>query len=221
MNYNLIGLDFSINKPAMTAYINNNLYFYVWPSSIDNKSLQILKDNDVNITNRQLDPINIKDSTLLNREHISRAIELSSLIIRDIKYLLTLGHPNTQTFLASEGLSFGSTGDAALNLAMYKAIFLSDVAQKLNIWNFYTYAPITIKSIAGCSKKNQNKKEDMINAFKNEHIMHKLMETININENSLKKKTNYIPTIDDIVDSYFCLKTLHNKLKLNCINEWS
>lgn len=29
-----IGFDFSMNKPAMTAYCNNRLYFYFWPSKL-------------------------------------------------------------------------------------------------------------------------------------------------------------------------------------------
>lgn len=214
---NLIGIDFSINKPAMSAYINDKLYFYVWPISIDDKSLNILIENNVNVTNRNLSSVNEKDSTLLNQIHILRAIDLSKLIVNDIKKIID---NNSKTLIATEGLSFGSTGDAALNLAMYKSIFLSNVVTELNITDFYTYAPITIKSIAGCAKKSENKKENMINAFINEPVMHKLMSTINDNPEKLKKKTNYIQTIDDIVDSYFCLKTLHNKLKLNYIEQW-
>lgn len=219
-NINLIALDYSMNKPAMAAYINNKLYFYVWPLDIDNKSEILLKENDVNVCNRHLGPVNSKDSTLMTQIHIKRAIDLSATIIRDIKSLIYLAHPGNETYLASEGLSFGSTGDAALNLAMYKAILLSDIAQKLNIWNFFTYAPITIKSIAGCAKKNEGNKINMIDAFINEQPMHQLMETLNKNPDSLKKKINYIPTIDDIVDSYFCLKTLYTKLNLNYIPEW-
>lgn len=219
-NINLIALDFSMNKPAMSAYINNELYFYVWPLNIDSKSESLLKENNVNVCNRHLGPVESKDSTIMTQIHIKRAIELSSIIIRDIKSLIYLAHPSTETYLASEGLSFGSTGDAALNLAMYKAILLSDIAQKLNIWNFFTYAPITIKSTAGCAKQKENKKENMIDAFRNEIPMHQLMSTIKNNPDSLKKKINYITTIDDIVDSYFCLKTMHSKLNLNCISEW-
>lgn len=223
MNTNLIALDFSMNKPALSAFINGKLYFYVWPLNIDSKTEFILQENSVVVYNRHLDSIHPKDfndSTMLTQIHIKRAIDLSDKIVKDIEYLIHDYKDNT-TYLSTEGLSFGSTGNEALNLATYKAILLADIAKRLNIWNFYTYSPITIKSTAGCSKKGSYSKLNMIESFMKEKPLNDFMLNIINHTDVFKKKVNFIDTVDDIVDSYFCLKTMYKKLKLTGITEWN
>jgi hypothetical protein len=73
----------------------------------------------------------------------------------------------------------------------------------------FTYAPITIKKTAGCSKKG-TKKADMIEAFK---IMpNEFSKYLRNNESLFKTKGgNWITHLDDLVDSFWALETLREK----------
>ena len=214
----IFAFDFSINKPAMCAFINNKFYFYTWPLNIDKKSYEILNNCDVNIINRDLSSIDKKkyDSHSLVLEHIKRSIQLVDLIISDIKELISKNNIDiNDIIISSEGLSYGSNGDATLNLASYKQVFLNEI-YKLGITNIKTYSPITIKSVAGCSKKNLLGKDKMIQAILTiDDIEHNFIKTIKYNQDALKKKTSFVMTVDDLVDAFWCLQTTIVKENLN------
>ena len=75
----LIGFDFSMNKPAMTAYHNGKLYFYFWPLKLSDKKEEKYKDCCVNVFPRGLDAIDPKkmDNSQIVLIHTIRASELS------------------------------------------------------------------------------------------------------------------------------------------------
>ena len=54
----------------------------------------------------------------------------------------------------------------------------------------------------------------MINAFKKETPLNAFMEMMQNDDSVFRKKSAYIHTIDDIVDSYWCLKTLCKKIEV-------
>ena len=70
----IFAFDFSMNKPAMTCLIENELSFYIWPLNIDKVTQEKLDSCDINIVNRKLNPI--KDKSLneseLIIEHVTR-----------------------------------------------------------------------------------------------------------------------------------------------------
>lgn len=209
----IISFDFSINKPAMCIYHNNKLYFYTWPLNIDNKSIEILRQCDVNVYNRNLQPINKKqyDSNSLVYEHVKRSSSLTNLIINDIMSFIKFHNIDKKNIIiSSEGLSYASNGDATLNLAAYKQVLLTKLYEN-DLVNIKTYSPITIKATAGKSKKGEGSKTSMIDAIKEEEKNHKFIEILSTNDNLLKKKTAYIQTVDDLVDAYWCLKTTLKK----------
>lgn len=214
-----IGFDFSINKPAMTIYKNSKYEYYIWPLKLSENKIKLYKESDIHILSRELDSISeLKHLSLseLTLEHTARAINLANIIVSDIKKELK-NINNYSLYICSEGLSFGSNGDAALNLATYKGILLSKLYE--NFYNnglkgLYTYSPISIKSIAGCAKKqDRNKKVSMINAFIAQKDNNCLFKENLINK-KLLAKSNYIPCVDDIVDSYWALKTMIKKENL-------
>ena len=205
----IFAFDFSINKPAMCIYHNNEIYFYTWPLNIDNKSELLLTDCNINVNNRQLNSIDKKkyDSNSLILEHTNRCSMLTSMILNDIISFINEHSINIDDIIiSSEGLSYGSNGDATLNLAAYKQSLLVKFYE-YGLKNIKTYAPITIKSVAGRSKKGERSKTEMIDALKNENKIHKFIETLIDNPDKLKKKTAFIQTVDDLVDAYWCLKT--------------
>jgi hypothetical protein len=88
---------------------------------------------------------------------------------------------------------------------------MNELGKRYGLENIYTYAPLTIKSVANCATKDKRGKNSMIEAFKNENINHKFCKILRDNPKDLKKKTNYILGIDDLTDSYWTLKTLRVK----------
>lgn len=115
-------------------------------------------------------------------------------------------------FIAQEGFSYNSKGSAILDLAGYKYILMKSLAEYVPLSNMHTYAPITVKKTANCAKKGMGK-EDMINEFKKQDINTKFKHILSFDTKKLIKKTNYVECVDDIVDSYWVMKTMYNDLK--------
>jgi hypothetical protein len=210
----IFAFDFSMNKPAMTSFVDGNLDFYVWPSTIDEKSYNSLIFSDVNIHNRNLPPIKDKcyDQHSLILEHVHRSTELADIITKTIDRIVTSKNINKENVIISnEGFAFSAKGDAVLDLSGYKYILMDRLISK-GYTNFRTYSPITIKKIAGCSKKGLGKNA-MITAFGKTYnkdipeCNHQIMYNIKEDPQILKKKTNYVLCVDDIADSYWCMRT--------------
>lgn len=212
-----IGFDFSMNKPAATLLWEKQFYFMVWPSDLDQKKTALLEQADVFVRPRNLKPVSTKDkNSQIVLEHTVRSTELANMIIADIDAFMTAKGITDQNniYISSEGLSYGSKGDATLNLATYKGVLLSKLYEHYSnrLKGLYTYSPITLKATAGCVKKdisNTNTKERMINAFIKENINHPFTRCLQ--DSTLKSKTNYILCVDDIVDSYWALKAMLKK----------
>lgn len=207
MNKNIIGFDFSINKPAVCILSNNDYIFISWPYGIKDKITDVFKRNGVEIIERndvKMEKGNVTDKL---QWEINNAQYLSDLIIQTLKQYL-----NKNTIIAFEGLSYGSSGNIALQLGGYKYILMDRLTKYVPISNMYTYAPISLKKSAGCAKKG-SKKKDMIDAFVKEEENIDFKNNINRDKESFMKKggKNWIDHLDDFVDSYYLIKTYFNK----------
>lgn len=213
----IFAFDFSCNKPAMTCMIDDTIEIYVWPSDIDKTSCERLDDCGIHVYDRKLDKIKDKEFTQheLILEHMKRSTELADTITKKICEIIHGTNYNIEsTIISNEGFAFSAKGDAALDLSGYKYI-LMDRLMQAGFKNFRTYSPITIKKTAGCSKRGLGK-DSMIEAFgKEPDSTHKIVEILKQNPQLLKKKTKYIMCMDDIADSYWCLKTCQNDLNGN------
>jgi len=198
---NLLSFDFSMAKPAACLRIDGEYKFYSWPKDLTDKNKTILKNAGINIIDRA-DDIAYKDKI---QSEIANASTLSNLIIDTLKpYLSCI------SYVGFEGLSYGSTGNVILSLAGWRFIFQYNLSQYVPLDNMYTYAPITIKKTAGCSKKG-SKKADMINAFLKENT--DFSHHISNNQQSFTTKGgNWVAHLDDLVDSYWVLRTLEDRL---------
>lgn len=213
-----IGFDFSMNKPAATILYKKEFYFFIWPIDITKNNIKKFQECNINVYNRALNAIsaeNLPNSQIVI-EHTKRSTNLANLIIDTIDLFIAniVKTEKIDMFISSEGLSYGSKGDAALNLATYKGVLLSKLYEHYidQLKGLYTYPPITIKSVAGCAKKGElSNKNKMINAFTKEPCKTLFKEFL-LN-GKLLAKTNYIPCVDDIVDSYWALKTMLVKEK--------
>ena len=150
----IIGIDFSITKPAACIYdpTRNDYVFYAWPraDSISEKRIKLYKDNDIRVSDRREDVKNPhSESTLKMRFAFENAIYLADMISTDMSWAI-----NPETVFSFEGFSFASSGDAVLQLAGYRYILMERLLKNIgSTENLYSYAPISIKKTAGCSKK--------------------------------------------------------------------
>lgn len=215
----LIGFDFSMNKPAATIYFRGYYYHYFWPLKITNKQQKMYEDADVSVINRNMSSVDTKtvENSQLVLIHTIRSTDLANLIINDIDELITNKFELTdyELYVCSEGLSYASKGDATLNLATYKGVLLSKIYEHYgdHLARLYTYSPITLKATAGCSsKEDRADKTKMIKKYiaQNNDIKLRLC----LANGYMKAKTNYIAGIDDLVDSYWALKTMMQKEKV-------
>ncbi len=208
---NIIGVDFSINKPAICIYAKGNYYFFAWPWGLKESHKKIFQKNGVNIIDRIDDKNKGNNISSKMRYEVSNSLYLSNLIVNTIKEYL-----NSKTFISFEGQSYGSKGDVVLQLGGYKYLLMSKLNSYISFEKMYTYSPQTLKMIAGCSKKGKTK-QDMIEAFIGTNIKSKFREALKNNKELFlnKKGINYIPVVDDLIDSYWALETFREKEGFN------
>lgn len=214
----IFAFDFSMIKPAMCAYIDGKILFYVWSAHIDQNSQKGLEEHNIIVKDRGLEKISKMDldESELILEHVTRAVNLADMICSDIDYIVELAGINKEdVIIANEGFAFAAKGDAVLDLSGYKYILMYALMQS-GYKNFRTYSPIVIKSVANCAKRGMTK-DDVVKALGNEPSgIHDLIDTIRENPGALKKKTSWLTCIDDLADSYWCLRTTLKKENIDC-----
>jgi len=203
----ILGIDFSINKPALCIYDEGEYTFYSWPFGLSEKLKTIYREAGVNLVDRTDVKYKGTDSSEKMRWEVRNAIELTDLIITS----LPDGYAKDWK-IAFEGLSFGSRGNVVLQLGGYKYMLMTAFFNEcVPFENMFTYAPITIKKTAGCSKKGMGKK-DMIDAFVHDSAPNSLKNAILNDPDKFKKKTGtWIDHLDDLVDAYWAIETYKEK----------
>jgi len=204
---NLIGFDFSINKPAACVKAGNNYNFYGWPYGLQKKLPAIYENAGVNLTVRTDDKEKGPDISSKMRYEVKNARYVSEMIVGTLEPYL-----NRNTYIAFEGMSYGSSGDVILQLGGYKYIIMDILSKKVPLENMFTYSPITVKKTAGCSKKGTPKSE-VIESFITTSYDNCLKRAIQADRMAFRKKgdKNFIDHLDDLIDSYWVLETLRDK----------
>jgi hypothetical protein len=203
----IIGFDFSINKPASCVYLGKNEYkFYSWPFGLSEKIIDVYRKSEISIGDRKDEKYKGKDSSIKMRWEVQNAQYLSQLIFNDLKSYL---FPDTK--IVFEGLSYGSGGNMGIQLGGYKYMLMNILSNIVPLSNMDTYAPITIKKTAGCSKKGQTK-ADMIRAFIETNSNITIRNLLRSNPELFQKKTGtWIDHLDDLVDSFWAIETYRSK----------
>lgn len=217
----IFAFDFSMIKPAMCTLINDKVNFYIWPAHIDEPTETMLSECNINIINRGLPEMHAKelDESELICEHVRRSNNLADIIVKTIKNILDENHIDNldDVLIANEGFAFNAKGNATLDLSGYKYILMTKLIEA-GFTHFKTYSPISLKSTAGCSKKGKGEKKDMISSLSEEpQELHTIIYVLANSPQSIKKRKAYIDCIDDIADSYWCMRTAVIKENIECI----
>jgi Holliday junction resolvasome RuvABC endonuclease subunit len=138
------------------------------------------------------------------RSKISSFIRLTDLIINSIKNEI-----GEETYIAMEGISFGSTGNSLIDISMATGILRKELIERLggNTDKFFVFSPTAIKKFAG---KGNFKKIDMFDAIIKESDLNS--EFINILRNNremcVTPKGIVKKPIEDMIDSFWVARFL-------------
>lgn len=138
------------------------------------------------------------------RSKISSFIRLTDLIINSIENEI-----GEETYIAMEGISFGSTGNSLIDISMATGILRKELIERLgrNTDNFFVFSPTAIKKFAG---KGNFKKIDMFDAIIKESDFDS--EFINILRNNremcVTPKGIVKKPIEDMIDSVWVARFL-------------
>ena len=104
----ILGIDFSINKPAFCIYDHSGYSFFSAPFGLTERVLDIYREAGVNILVRTDEKYKGKDSSEKMRWEVQNAMYLADLLV------LGLPNGNMEDWKASyEGFSFASSGNVA------------------------------------------------------------------------------------------------------------
>jgi hypothetical protein len=214
-----IAIDYSINSPGICIENQQGISFgcVTRQGVAKDSTLESLREFDVHHYTSLEKNKNEKNLIDNSRIYTLDSIRLAEATIDTIYRMNGESYGDKKTNIISfEGFSFGSKANRLAQISGYQFILRYMLLQYFMcdecIENLYVFAPQTVKSIAGCAGRGQNKK-DMITAFREEQLDHPFFNEILEHPETFQTKTGkYVKPIDDIVDSYFILKTLQSKV---------
>jgi len=208
-----LGVDFSLKSPAATLKYGDNYTFYTFArTNVVKEDVAIaLKAAGVIVNLIDSEPSLPKKATIAERER-SSLDDANILVPGIVKYFTEL----PIKAYAIEGFSFASKGNRLAQISGYQWMLRWEMHKSgIPTKDFWIFSPMTIKATAG---KGNFKKEEMIAAFlntedeslKNSGLWKAMTGSPQLFQN---KKGAWMKPIDDVVDSFFILKTLEKTLK--------
>lgn len=209
----VVGIDFSIKSTAVTLITNDGTHhFYTFArKSVAKEDFFItLRNAGVHVITLNDEPPLEKTANLTAKERSS--IKDALMQTEAIARMLSTWSLTEEDSIAIEGFSFGSTGNRLAQISGYQWLLRSLIIQHCGITpdRLWFFSPMTIKATAG---KGNFKKEQMIEAFINnevDHAFHSDLTTAPLSYQT--KRGQWLKPLDDIIDSYWIVKTLQKTL---------
>lgn len=218
---NFVGIDFSINSPAFCCYKDGK---YHWGSLTrsDRSSSSLLKnqkkpffvlDSEDDFSLIFLDKSDLpEDYTKRERIKIVYFMDIVDSLWTEVVNIMG----NSEFYVAMEGLSFSSNGNALIDISMATSLLRKRIIDHIGVDHFYVFSPTSIKKFA---KKGNAKKDELYESLINfkEEAETNLINFANILETN---KGEWITPskvvnkpIDDLVDATWITLYLMNTLK--------
>lgn len=204
-----VGFDFSMNSCAVCVFQNEEYKFFAFPRGITKTMKETLESSGVELSiipKEKLDSKILADKERFNSYDADFAINKILLSLNDI--LLNADA------VGIEGIAFMARGNSIAQFAGYHYILRYLLSQYVGYESIYVFAPNSVKMTAG---KGNFKKHQMIEAFRNLNDKNlqktKFHQTIKTNPELFQTKSgNWNKPTDDLIDSFFTVKTLHKTL---------
>lgn len=210
----ILGIDFSMKSTAATLKTSDGYTFYTFArNSVVKADIAIsLKAAGVIVNLVPDEKALPKKATIAERERSS--LDDACILIPEItKWFTDL----PIDAYGIEGFSFASTGNRLAQISGYQWTLrweLKKIGMKTE--QFWIFSPMTVKATAG---KGNFKKEEMIQAFIDcddpvlqNNSFHKAIK--NHPEQFQTKKGVWLKPIDDIIDSWWVMKTTEHHKEL-------
>lgn len=214
-----IGIDFSLNSPAFCVFSNSKFSWFSltrtekkFDSFVKSKDkpffvLSELPEFELCFLEKKTLPENYSEK---ERVKIDYFLELVEFFWGHIEKHIT----EKQTYIALEGLSFASNGNALIDISMATALLRERIVRKIGSQNFHVYSPTSIKKFAF---KGNAKKDEVYRAILEKNIsgtnFTQLTHTLETNkENWITKAGSVNKPLDDLIDAtWICLFLMENK----------
>jgi hypothetical protein len=209
-----LAIDFSITSPGV-CFSDGNSYTFMsfYRKSSSKKMLELFEElSSVRNVLYRLSDSHRTNGEKYNRREQNALYDMAQYTGEFSSFMFS-SLPSLPSRVAIEGLSFGSKSSSLADVSSYHSFIRFAFAQKIGYENVFVFAPTTVKKTAG---KGNFKKHDMIKAFMENTLNDPLLENdplrafIIKNEKDLwdSKGLSMQDPIADLVDAYFCLKTL-------------
>lgn len=204
----LLGIDYSINSPAICV-LQDEITFFSFPrvGSIKESTMKSLIDCQVIVKEVPAEPKNTTKGKVaeFERHYFRDCLTQTEIISNELP-------KGENPVVAFEGFSFASNGNRLAQLSGYQYMLRWRLHDEhcMQFDDLHIYSPMTVKSTAG---KGNFKKEQMIDAFiasDDERLRNtSFWKAISQSPELFQTKTGkWVKPIDDIVDSYWVLRTL-------------
>lgn len=216
---NLIGIDFSMNAPGLFLYNKNGMAFGALPRIGETPKgfNDVLIEHGVYIASRE------KYKAVGNSSIDARGFGIDAVgHAKDIINLLrSMGvKDDDNNIVAIEGFSYGSSGSRLAQISGYQFILRHKIMNSISCYdNLYVYAPQTVKSVAGVTKRGAGKvgvidmfltHDDILIGLDNNKLYKGMLSTPEIFKTRPTKQNptgNWRKPIDDMIDAYWIVRT--------------
>jgi len=217
---NVIGIDFSLNSPAFCCYKDGK---YIWGSltrsdrspeshlKSQKKPFAIL-DTESDFNLYFVEKKDLPDD-YTGRERIKIVYFMG--IVDQLWASISDIMGESEFYVAMEGLSFSSNGNALIDISMATALLRKKIIDRVGADKFYVFSPTSIKKFAlkGNAKKNELY-EALINFKESETNLENFSNILEVNKTEWITPAKVVnKPIDDIVDATWITLYLKKELK--------
>jgi Holliday junction resolvasome RuvABC endonuclease subunit len=218
----IISIDFSILYPGVC--ICTDFKEYQWISVVNSNTTKkhrsnlddlILKYPSIHIAYTESKRRKDEQYHVTERIKLHNYFEATDLLISEIEKVVD---KTDDLLIAIEGISFGSKGNALVDIAQATGIIknkLIDTFLNGDVSRFFVFSPGELKNAIGC--KGNAPKGDIFNAFKEEPIIESVKHS-DLHKAVLKEdwivtnKGDIVSPIMDMIDAYLGVTKIHSIL---------
>jgi len=218
----IISIDFSILYPGVC--ICTDFKEYQWISVVNSNTTKkhrsnlddlILKYPSIHIAYTESKRRKDEQYHVTERIKLHNYFEATDLLISEIEKVVD---KTDDLLIAIEGISFGSKGNALVDIAQATGIIknkLIDTFLNGDVSRFFVFSPGELKNAIGC--KGNAPKGDIFNAFKEEPTIESVKSS-DLHKAVLKEdwmvtnKGDIVSPIMDMIDAYLGVTKIHRIL---------
>jgi Holliday junction resolvasome RuvABC endonuclease subunit len=219
----IVSIDFSILYPGIC--ICKDFKEYQWLAIVNSNQTKKLRSHlddlvleypSIHIAYTESRRRKDEQYHVTERIKLHNYLEATNLLISELKKLVD---PTDDLIIAIEGMSFGSKGNALVDIAQATGIIKSKLIESLlngDNSRMFVFSPGELKNAIGC--KGNAPKGDIFNKFKDDPLLDSV-KTSDLHKAVLREdwmvtnKGDIVSPIMDMIDGYLGVAKFHQILK--------